>query len=255
MNAEVILNLFQIVALAAALFAALRMLGTAKRSTRLIFFCFAVACFLFSDFYWLVYGLLRPDTRMPFAANEVCEWAVFLLLGASLNAKPAAGRDSARWEMLGAALFTAANTALWIAWSGEWMQDLFTGLCFGWYLCCLAARLKRDGVFSRPEWLLAGLACLLLIAAQTATFFVPETAAASLDLFCCALLSAGALFLLVKTGRAMKNGRPVCPAFAALAWTMTAMYMSEGAFYLAAVLLCTLCILLMLLAIRKEAEA
>ncbi len=255
MNVELFVTVFQIAVLAGVLFGTIRLLTAGKGSLRLVFFAFAAACFLLSDLYWLVYSLLRPDTRMPFAANEVCEWALFLLLGASLNAGRPALQRSARWEMLGAALFTAGNTALWIAWSGEWVQDILTGLCFGYFLCCLTAHMKRDGSFSAAEWRIAGLACLVLIAAQTATFFMPEAAKGPLDLFCYGLLFAGAAYLLVRGVSALKKDAPVSPAFAALAWVTVTMYMSAGCWYLAAVFLSGLCFPLMLLALRKEAAA
>ena len=255
MNPEVFLTLFQLAVLAAVLLAALRLLSAARGALRIVFFCFAVACLLFSDLYWLAYGLLRPETRMPFAANEICEWSSFLLLGAALKAAPPARSVSARWEMLGAALFTAACTALWIAWSGEWLQDLLTGLCFGWFLVRLAARMKGNGTLSRRAWRLAGLICTVLAAAQAATFFVPETVSAALDLCCYGLLFAGNAFLLTKAVLALRRGEDVCPAFLAFAWTITTLYMSSGTYYLAAVLLSTLCFPLMLLALRKEAAA
>ena len=255
MNMEVFAAVFQIAVVAGVLFGTLRLLTTAKGSLRLVFFAFATACVLLSELYWLVYALLRPDTRMPFAANEVCEWALFLLLGAALNTDCPALQTSARREMLGSVLFTAANTALWIAWSGEWVQDILTGLCFGYFLCCLTAHIKRDGSFSAAEWRIAGFVCLVLIAAQTATFFVPETLKQPLDLFCYVLLFAGAVYLMVRTVLWLRRGAAICPPFAALAWVVTTMYMSAGGWYLAAVFLCSLCFPLMLLALWKEATA
>jgi hypothetical protein len=41
-------------------------------------------------------------------------------------------------------------------------------------------------------------------------------------------------------------------AFAAYAWTTITLYMSSGGFYIAALLLSTLCFPMMLLALRKE---
>ena len=255
MNMEVFAAVFQIAVLAGVLFGTFRLLTAGKGSLRVVFFAFASACVLLSELYWLVYDLLRPETRMPFAANEVCEWALFLLLGASLNADRPALQSSARWEMLGVALFTAANTALWIAWSGEWVQDILTGLCFGYFLCCLAAHMKRDRTFTVMHWRLAGLVCLVLIAAQMATFFVPEAVKQPLELFCYILLFAGAVYLLVRAVLGLRRGVSVCPAFAALAWVVTTMYMSAGGWYLAALFLCSLCFPLMLLALRKEEAA
>lgn len=255
MTLDNIFLLFQIVVLSIMLAVSYSLLRRGRGSLRLVFFAFAVACYLLSDVYWLVYELLRPELRMPFAANEFCEWAMFLLLGAALNAGVPVSRSSARREMLGAALFAAANTALWIAWSGEWMQDILTGLSLGWFLCCLAAHIKREGTFTTLHWRVAGLVCTVLIAAQAATFFVPEAAKAALDLFCYVLLFAGAAYLLLRAVLTLNKSVSVSPGFAALAWMTVTMYMSAGVWYLAAVLLSILCFPLMLLALRKEAAA
>ena len=47
----------------------------------------------------------------------------------------------------------------------------------------------------------------------------------------------------------------ICHAFAAFAWSVTAMYMSSGGFYCAAFVLATLSFPLMLLALRQEAAS
>ena len=118
MNMEVVFNLIQTAVLLLVFLGTLRLLGSGMREVRTVLFAFAVASVLLSNLYWLAYDILRPGTRMPFAANEIGEWALFLLLGAALNTQ--SERMNAKREMLFAALFTAANAALWIAWSGEW---------------------------------------------------------------------------------------------------------------------------------------
>ena len=135
---------------------------------------------------------------MPFAANEIREWAMFLLLGAALTARHPIRFQSAKREIVGAVLFAAACTALWIAWSGEWVQDILTGVSFGYLLCALVSRIRQEEAYSDRDWLRLGTACCVLIAAQTAIFFVPGSAAKPLDLFCYVLLFAAALAFLAR---------------------------------------------------------
>jgi len=257
MNMEVVFNLFFTASLFLVFVGTIRLLETGKREARTVFFAFAVASVLLSNLYWLAYDILRPGTRMPFAANEIGEWAMFLLLGAALH--PQSVVPAAKREVLFTALFTATNVALWIAWSGEWIQDILTGAAFGYFLCMLAAQIRYTEAFPAWEWRLLGVFCPLLIAAQTAIFFVPEPVKRPLDLFCSCLLFAVAALLLIRAIRSLWNGgqssSAVPEAFAAYAWATITQYMSSGWFYVAALLLSTLCFPLMFLALRKEVAA
>ena len=254
MSMEVILNLIQTAVLLLVFLVTFRLLGTGRREVHIVFFAFAVASALLSNLYWLVYDILRPGTRMPFAANEIGEWAMFLLLGATLNTQ--SERLIAKREMLAAALFTAANVALWIAWSGEWVEDILTGAAFGYFLCTLSAQIKQTEAFPSWEWWGLDAVCPVLIAAQTAIFFVPEPMKQPLDLFCYLLLFAVAAVLLIQAIRSLTSGgqsaSAVLETFAAYAWATITLYMSSGGFYIAALLLATLCFPLMLLSLKKE---
>ena len=158
--------------------------------------------------------------------------------------------------MFFAALFTAANVALWIAWSGEWIQDILTGVAFGYFLCSLTARIKQAEGF--PPWKrrFLGVSCLVLIMVQTAIFFVPKKMKQPIDLFCYCLLFAVAAFLLIcafrSLGKARRSSSAVLETFAAYAWAEVTLYMSSGRIYYAALLLATLCFPMMLLALKKE---
>ena len=149
--------------------------------------------------------------------------------------------------------------ALWIAWSGEWIQDILTGAAFGYFLCMLAAQLRQEEAFPVWEWRLLGVACPVFIAAQTAIFLVPGPMKQPLDLFCYCLLFAVMAILLIRAlrslGKAERASSAVLATFAAYAWTTVTQYMSSGWFYIAALLMATLCFPMMLLALRKEVAA
>ena len=258
-SANIALILLQIAVLIATLFGSIRAIGTSDHSIPLIFFAFAMTSVLLSDFYWLAYMFLRPETRMPFAANEIAEWAMFLLLGTSLTTGLPGLFCAARRETLFAALFSAANAALWGAWSGEWVQDIMTGAALGYLLCCLASRLKGSGSLSTPEWGTLGGACVVLIAAESSVLLVPESFKQPVDLLCYALLFAVAAFLILLAALTMRKGgdpdRGVGLSFAAFAWCIITMYLSTGTLYFVAFLLVTLCFQMMFLSLRKEAAS
>ncbi len=254
MSPETILNVLQTSVLLLVFLGAIRLIRNEKNTVYLVFFAFAIASAMLSNLYWQAYSLLRPETRMPFAANEIGEWAMFLMVGASLQNR--SHHRFATKEMFFAALFAAANTALWIAWSGEWVQDILTGVVLGYFLCHLVAEIKQSDVFPRWEWWLTGLTSLILICAQTGTFFVTETVRTPMDLFCYCLLFAMTTYSIIRAVVAYRTERQasqmVSRAFAAFAWSIISMYMSDGYFYMAFFMMATISFPLMLMALRRE---
>ena len=258
MTAEILLNLSEVSVLLVIFLLVVRLIIRGSRSISLVFFGFALACTLLSDFYWLTYDLLRPEVRMPVAANEIGESAMFLLLGAALTARHPIRFQRDKWALLSAGVFTVANAALWIAWSGEWGQDILGGLAYGYFLCALASRIRQESIYAAWKKYIFGALCLVVIAIQTSTFFFPDPVRRILDISGYVLLFAFVGMLLVRAVLSLRQETPawaVCRSFLCLAWTLTAMYMSAGAFYAAALILCSLCYLLMYLAIRKEVAA
>ena len=218
------------------------------------FFGFAIACGLLSTLYWVTFDFLRPETRMPFAANQISELALFLLLAACLRATiPITGYRNGT-VVIATVLFAVANVALWIGWSGEWVQDILGGVAFGYLLCVVVLCLRCSEALTPQGQAALGIASLVLVVAQASIFFVPGPVKRPLDLFCYALLFAvGACFIL-RTLRSLCTGASPAAslslAFASYTWMTVALYMSSDAFYLAALVLVTLCLPLMLFALR-----
>ena len=259
MSIETILELFYIVVSITVLICCIRTIRQGERYIPLIFYSFAIACFIICGFYWMTYVQLRPDTRMPFAANEIAEWAIFLLLGEALRTGSPGNRIRMNGEVLLAALFVAANTMLWIAWSGEWIQDVLTGLSLGYYICNIVSRMKLQKTLSEIEWRGFELVCLLLIGSQTATFFVPESIKGGVDGFCYVLLFLVSSWLAFKSGVSIwKKEAPknlVCLTFAFFGWNLITMYMSASPFYEIAYISCTICLPFMMYSLTKEVHA
>jgi len=253
---ESFLTIFQIVVLTIALIGSIRIIGAGRKSLFAVMFAFATSCLVLSDLYWLTYEILRPDTRKPFAANEVGEWAMFLLFAAALTSEHPMRLQDARTEILFTCLFVIANVALWIGWSGEWVEDILTGLALGYFLCALALHIKAEGAFSDAVLRALGISSLVLVIAQALIFFVSRPADAWLDYGCYVLMFAVSVLLVVKAVSSLLSAqspsRCICTTFAAFAWLIITMYMSSGAFYIAAVMLNTLSYLLMYIAIKRK---
>ncbi len=228
------------------------------RSLKLILFAFAVAGLLLSSLYWVAFDLLYPTERMPFAANEIAECALFLSLAATLATMLTSSIKAAKWEIGFAILFMAANVALWIAWSGEWLQDIITGIVFGYFLINLVRLLKETEKESLtvPVRVVIALFCVMIVAANAATFFVPESLTARHDLAAYILLSIVEGYLMIRVILSLwKKSEPrVCVSlsFSLVAWSLIFMYMSAGMFYNIANICLSLSFLLSFFSLRRE---
>lgn len=230
-----------------------------RRSMAPVFFTFALVSLLMSGLYWLVYDLLRPDLRMPFAANEFGEIGGFLLLASALNAVFLGRFASVRRETVCAAVFVAACTALWIGWSGEWVEDVLVGFCFGYLFCVCVRSLKLTGVLSPFEWRVLNVLAPLLLALQGLTFVLPEPWRSAADYGAYAVTFSVLVCGLGKLIRLLRRGRDAAAQFAlaaaCFAWSVSTMYMSADYFYMAGLLSYYLCAPLMLIALRREEAA
>ena len=234
----------------------IRLLSAGGTSMVVVFFLFASVSMILSDLYWITYDLLRPESRMPFAANEIAEAALFLLLASALNVSLRPAPGAALREMILTALFAAACTALWIAWSGEWADDLLAGLTFGYLLCCIARAIRLTGGFIRAEWIGLGAGAAVLILLQTAIFFVPPALGEILDLCCYVLMFLGVGFIFTKTVHAARTDadsrRQLSLSACCYGVSVSALFMSEGVCYLLLALFATASFVLMMNAVQKE---
>jgi hypothetical protein len=121
--------------------------------------------YLLSSLYWIAYDVLDPGTRMPMACNEIAENAMILLLCASLETILKDKRKIAK-EIVFAILFIGANIALWIAWTGEWFQDILFGIPYIYFFWLLIRGLLSRRVLSRKELWFAALASIIILTMQ-----------------------------------------------------------------------------------------
>ncbi|MCR5792199.1 MAG: hypothetical protein K6G65_03435 [Lachnospiraceae bacterium] len=250
--------LFQIVILSIHLFISGKTLRRYRKTITPVFLSFTFVLWLFTDLYWLTFDLMRPETRMPFAANEIGEAAFFLTLAATIGTGVSYDVRIAKKQAVGAVLFAACNTALWIGWSGEMLQDVFIGLVYGLLLYTVVCSLRTEQLVTAIEWVLLALLCTALIATEAATFFVASNLKIMFDTAGYLLLVLGIVFWIVKLYLVWKNeplaNSHICTVCSLLTWAITAKYMSEGNWYLFFMSIETLCIPLLYLSVRKAVE-
>lgn len=233
----------------------IRLIRESGKSITAVFFAFTIALWLLTDLYWVIYDLMRPDSLMPFAANEIGEAAAFLMIAAVLSSVISHGAYKACLQGAGAILFSVCNAALWIAWSGEWIQDMMIGASFTFLLYTLARCLKARYALSRGEWIGLGVGCALLVLGEGLTFVVSDGLKMAIDTGCSLLMTAGVIFWMWKNGKAWKNKAApdilLCLSFALLCWAVTSKYLSAGVWYLAFMTVETVTMPFVFLSVRK----
>ena len=134
---------------------------------------------------------------------------------------------------------------------------LFLSFLFGYFLFHLTGHMKKTKALSPTVWRILALVCVLVITANIATFYVPENYGGMTDLAAYSLMLAVDIFFIIKTVLCLYSKKdikvPVSLSFACCGWSLFFLYMSAGAFYNLANLLCSVSCLLMYVSIRREA--
>ena len=248
----------QIAIFAVLLMLSIKLIGESARNLTAVFLSFSYILFLLTDLYWLIYDLMRPESRMPFAANEIGEAALFLVIAATINS---AVRHHARLPvgyLAGAHLFAISNVVLWILWSGEIVQDIIVGAVFVWLFYSIVRALRWSQALSSREWIVLAVLCTALIISQGLTFIVPENVKPVPDTCAYLLLIAGGVFFIYKLIRAYKGGLAYAQLFlsyALVVWLTMAKYMSGGNWYNLFLTLETIGIPLWYMSVRKVVKA
>lgn len=263
MNDLLYFNILNIVYMCVMLFVIIRsyrMIEAGNKQLMLaVFFTFATASLFVENIYWIAYDFLRPEARMPIAANEIAEDAAFLMLSAVLVNAIGGGIKGAVQELIGAAVFAVASIALWIAWSGEWLQDIIGGAAFGYLICRCVWALKLSGAVLPWEWRGLGFGAMLLIALETYIFAAPQALQTILNNICYGILFAILIFLIVKMLKAFKDRTDpkilLSLCFSCYTWSLSSMYMSEEPPYLIFYISSMAVFPLMMLAVERMVHA
>ena len=161
-----------------------RLIGKNSRSITAVFFTLSTCSMLLSYIYWLAYEILRPGIRMPFAANEAGEMAINLLLASVLVTVFGMNKISSYKEAAFGIAFQIACVLLWIGWSGEWVQDILSGLILCYLVFMTVKALIISGAFNRREWQFQGISLGLLAVLQGMTFLLEGNPKVTLDVIC-----------------------------------------------------------------------
>ena len=248
----------QIVTLAVLLTLSVKLISESERNLTAVFMSFYFALWLLTDLYWLVYDLMRPDMRMPFAANEIGEAAMFLMGAATINSAVKHRTRLPMGYLAGIHLFAISNVVLWILWSGEIVQDIIVGTVFIWFFYSIVRALRWSQALSSREWIVLAVLCTALIISQGLTFIVPENVKPVPDTCAYLLLIAGGVFFIYKLIRAYKGGLAYAQLFLSYAlviWQTMAKYMSGGNWYNLFLTLGTIGIPLWYMSVRKVVKA
>ena len=221
----------------------------------LALFVFGITSYILSNAYWIAYSYMRPESRMPFAANEIGEIASYLLLAAVLNLMLSDLKANARIHIIITALFALGSIGLWILWTGEWIQDFLGGIPFGYYLCACTLGLKKTNGLTGNQWrimcvlgfvavLLNYIGCLM---PKTMVWVIPSSSALL-------VLTLAGLFL--KSIRIIKNNgdsrMQLALAVSCNAFSLAVMFLCEGYFYYIGNFFNIISIILIGIAINRE---
>ncbi|MBP5151648.1 MAG: hypothetical protein ILP13_01890 [Lachnospiraceae bacterium] len=223
-----------------------------------IFFTFALVSWMLSDLYWITYDLLRPGTRMPLAANEFGECALFLLLAAGLTPYIKKEMPYPKFGILYAILFNAANAALWIVWSGEWLQDIVCGIAMSVFSCTLVILLVQTDAVPRIARIVTVILSVFVVVFQAVSTYVKNTFTLVLEYSSYVMMYGVLIYLFIRAinmYRAKVRTKPFLLGTAAMIWNSFTLYMSPGIIYTVSLTIFTLTIPLMYIMLRREVLA
>ena len=224
----------QISVLAVLLVLSVKLIGESSKNLTAVFLSFCYSLWLLTDLYWLTYDLMRPESRMPFAANEIGEVAFFLVVAATINSAVRYHTRLPAGYLAGTCLFAFSNTVLWILWSGEIVDDIIMGAVFTWLFYSIVRSLRSAQAFTGREWIGLGILCTALIVCQLLTFIVSENIKNIPDLCAYILMITGTAFFTYQFIRANKAKLAYARLFLSFALVIlitTAKYMSGGNWY------------------------
>ena len=252
---EIILNIIQIFILLGIIIVAARSISKDRTGLVGALFTFAMVSLVLMDIYWVAYDVLRPDTRMPFTGDEIAGSATILLLAAALYSMLPKERKQSFKAVLLTFLFVTANIILWIAWSGEWGQDIVFGLPYYYYMYILLIGNKHFEVFDKTESRLAVIICTVIIMLHFSVLATTGSLNKALDAAAYTVMIVSVLLYFIKNVLVMKENKPAKAVFASFGlyfYTVMILYMSGGIFYDLATVFYTLSLPFMLITVKKE---
>ena len=243
----IITTILQSIVLVVIIAKTVRLMNNGKNEFLPFFFVLAMSSFLLSNLYWIAYDVLKPGTRMPIAANEIGECAMILLLSAGLDVV-LKDKKKIFGEIVFAILFIGVNIALWIAWSGEWLQDVLFGIPYIYFLWLLIRGMRSRGVLTRKELWLAAVMGVSVLILQIPLLYVKGFWFEFIKVCCSVVMFALMAWLGVKSFRS----RDYFMTLAFFLWTELSMFLTYGVYYYLAFSSNVLVLPLMYVSMKKE---
>lgn len=245
---SMILNISMTVVLIAVLIPSVKMIIRDRKRFLMLFFSMACMCYLLSSLYWLAYEAIRPGIRMPFAADEIADCSMILLLSASLEPLLRDKKKKVPGELIFSFLYISANIFLWIMWSGEWVQDIVFGLPYFYFIWIIIRGIRSSKALSKAELIVCAVTPFAIIGFQTANLYAAGNLRNIADLIGYAFMYIFMAWLGIKS---IKSGN-IYLRYAFFFWTLIATFSCSGYLYLVAAAANVLAVIVVYMAVRKE---
>ena len=243
----IITTIVQSIVLVVIIAKTVRLMNNGKNEFLPFFFVLAMSSFLLSDVYWIAYDVLKPDTRMPIAANEIGECAMILLLSSGLDVV-LKDKKKIPAEIVFTFLFIGANIVLWIAWSGEWLQDVLFGIPYIYFLWLLIRGIRSRGVLTRKELWFAAMMGVSVLILQIPLLIAKGTLFELAKIVCVALMFTLMGWLGVKSFRS----KDYFMTLTFFLWTELSMFLSSEPYYYVAFGMNIIVLPMMFSSMKKE---
>ena len=261
MNASAIMEVIalnlQISVLLPVIFFSAKLMKGGKQGIFPAVFTFAMVGLMLSCLYNSLNSLLTQGDRMPFAADEIAECSMLLLLSAGLESMAREKEKVAIRELIFSIAFIGSNIVLWIAWSGEWIQDILFGLPYVYFLYLILRGVRKTNALTQRETVIAAFLGIGIMIAQLIALGLDEEIGYVMDNVCHVPEFIIIVWLFWKCVRVLKKtNRGEEALFLSLLcflWSLLVTYMCGEICYGLALIINTATLPLMLLAMKKGA--
>ena len=252
-----IISILSLIVTVSIIILSVKKLAETKNKVLSVFFTFAMVSYFMSEVYYFAYNFLIPDTRMPFAANEIAEASMILLLCAVLETTLGKDRKFNIPAFIFSTVFIGVNIALWILWAGEWAKNIIFGLPYIYFLYLLIKGVMKTKAASGKEIIIAVVLSTAILAGEAIAPTMNDTLRPIIEISCYPLMYILWILICVKTIATLRKenknqGEAIYLSFTLHIWTMLLMFMSADIFYNIANIMYICVLPLMYLAFKKE---
>ncbi|MBQ2185032.1 MAG: hypothetical protein II399_10390 [Lachnospiraceae bacterium] len=252
-----IISILSLIVTVSIIILSVRKLTEKKNKVLSVFFTFAMVSYFMSEVYYFAYNFLIPDTRMPFAANEIAEASMILLLCAVLETVLGKERKINIPALIFSTVFIGVNIALWVMWADEWIKNILFGLPYIYYLYLLLKGVIKTKAASSKEIIFAAACSSLVFVLEAIAYATYDTVGPIVEISCYPFMYILWILIVIKTIYTLRkedknNGEAMYLSFTLHIWTMLLMFMSADIFYNVANIMYILVMPLMYLAFKKE---